>query len=60
MQTLFSNIGALVGAFRPIEKPSTAIQNITRSKSDRLESSSENERLPERDESWYWMMHAHW
>lgn len=65
MQTLFrnigfSNIGSLIGAFRSMEKPSSAIQNITLNKAARHEDTSLEERLPQRDESWYWAMHAHW
>lgn len=60
MQTLLNRLGALLTSLPPFaEQPESpkppASQFASRHDDDAVE-----DRLPARDESWYWSMHAHW
>lgn len=60
MQTLFTRVTELFVGLLPLaEQPDDADQQPTLV-GDTTFNMLDEDRLPERDEGWYWAMHAHW
>ena len=60
LQTFFIRAAALLESLLPLADQPADAPHSARSTDDASSESRDEDRLPARDESWYWSMHAHW
>lgn len=60
MQTFFIRAAALFENLLPLAEQPADARHSPRSTDDISGNLHDEDRLPARDESWYWAMHAHW
>lgn len=60
MQTFFIRAAALFESLLPLAEQPADVPHSSRPADDIDGELHEEDRLPARDESWYWAMHAHW